>query len=981
MNKISRPLAKNIYLRQRLFTKLDQLRQFPVIWISAPAGSGKTTLVSSYIEYHRIPCLWYQIDRRDEDFAGFFYYMGLAAKKAAPRKIRPLPLLTPEYLQGIPIFTMRFFEKLFGRLKPSSILVLDNYQDISADSPFHEMICNAFSQIPPMITVIVISRNEPPDAIIRLTANRQLDMLTWDDIRLTKEETAAIIASGCHLDLNAPEIVSHLYRLSNGWAAGLTLLSIAARKINMSPLLLGKHSSEEIFAYFYTEIFDRLEYSRQSFFVATAFFPRMTVKMASELTGDSAAGDILGEMNRNNYFIMKHLDSEVTYEYHPLFRDFLLAQAVKTLKPETLAILRKRAAVILEQADQTEAAVALFKDVPDWPAMTELIVRHAPAMIQQGRYHTLEEWLKAVPESVVESNPWLLYWKGAVLFPFNPLSAQASYEEAFAIFNTTGEKMGAILAGTGVIHTIAYQFDNFMHLENWYDTLDRLASEIGVFNDSSVEAAVISGMIVASTMQGTNKINADNWRRRALNIPEMPETIMAKIHAVRLVFWDRLIRKSAYEAAVLFQQLKRLCTLSEAHPYALIACLAANVQYYLFAGYNEALMTAINDGLKAAEDTGIHMEDMWFKLHAVMSLIDNRNYSEAQQRIDELAISAETWPNWSKFAFYSQVARLNLINGNSRQAVTYGEQSLEFASKSGNCISIASAHLLLSEVFHMTGNLRAMERHFEQGKLLLLQNDIRFFIPQVWMQEAKIALKRGQEKIMLSTLKESLQAAREGGYAFATCDIPEETMKMLMIALEYDIEVEYVCEIIRRRKFIAEIPPLHLEAWPWPVKIYTLGRFAIVCNDIPVTFSRKAQQKPLSLLKSLIAMGGNSIKQEALEEILWPDAEGDLAHQAFDTTLHRLRKLLGCPKAIKLRNGRLSLDNRYCWIDARAFEELLHKAEDLQKRENHEHASRLVDKARALYRGDFLADDDNKPWQLHLTKHYRNIFIRHSPKN
>ena len=319
---------------------------------------------------------------------------------------------------------------------------------------------------------------------------------------------------------------------------------------------------------------------------------------------------------------------------------------------------------------------------------------------------------------------------------------------------------------------------------------------------------------------------------------------MAKIHAVRLVFWDRLIRKSAYEAAELFRQLRRLCTLSEAHPYALIACLAANVQYSLFAGYHEALMTAINDGLKAAEDTGIHMEDMWFKLHAVMSLIDNRNYSDAQQRIDELAISTESWPNWSRFALYSQVARLNLINGNSRQAITHGEHSLKFASQSGNCISIASAHLLLAEVFLITGNPKARERHFEQGKLLLLQNDIRFFIPQVLMHEAKVALKQGQEKIMLSVLKESLQAAREGGYAFATCDIPDETIKMLTIALEYDIEVEYVREIIRRRKFITEIPPVHLEAWPWPVKIFTLGNFAIVCNDVTVTFSRKAQQKP-----------------------------------------------------------------------------------------------------------------------------------------
>ena len=150
---------------------------------------------------------------------------------------------------------------------------------------------------------------------------------------------------------------------------------------------------------------------------------------------------------------------------------------------------------------------------------------------------------------------------------------------------------------------------------------------------------------------------------------------------------------------------------------------------------------------------------------------------------------------------------------------------------------------------------------------------------------------------------------------------------------------------------------------------------------LPLHFRARHSKNPLSLLKSLIALGGNSIKQETLEEILWPDAEGDLAHQAFDTTLHRLRKLLGCPDAIKLRNGRLSLDIRYCWIDARAFEELLHEAEELRKKGNHERASRLVDKALALYRGDFLADSSHPPWKLNLTRHYRNIFIHHAPKN
>ena len=106
-----------------LFHALDEKKSRPLIWLSGPAGSGKTTLVASYLQARKIPCLWYRMDEGDGNLATFFYYLGLAGKKAAPRIRKPLPLLTSEYLQGIPVFALRFFENLFGRLKKPVFLV------------------------------------------------------------------------------------------------------------------------------------------------------------------------------------------------------------------------------------------------------------------------------------------------------------------------------------------------------------------------------------------------------------------------------------------------------------------------------------------------------------------------------------------------------------------------------------------------------------------------------------------------------------------------------------------------------------------------------------------------------------------------------------------------------------------------------------------------------------------------------------------
>jgi ATP/maltotriose-dependent transcriptional regulator MalT len=120
MSKITLPIFVGVYPRNRLFVLLDRMRKQPVIWISGPPGCGKTTLIASYLQTRKIPCLWYQIDEGDADPATFFYYLGQAAKRAAPRKKKNPPLLTPEYLQGISTFTFRYFEELYSRLIPLS---------------------------------------------------------------------------------------------------------------------------------------------------------------------------------------------------------------------------------------------------------------------------------------------------------------------------------------------------------------------------------------------------------------------------------------------------------------------------------------------------------------------------------------------------------------------------------------------------------------------------------------------------------------------------------------------------------------------------------------------------------------------------------------------------------------------------------------------------------------------------------------------
>ena len=112
---------------------LDSARLHPAAWVAGPPGAGKTTLVSTYVARRRLRTVWYPVHADDEDPATFFHYFGLAVGAAAPgRRKAALPHLTAEYLLDLRAFSRRYFEQVYRHLKAPCVLVLDNYQDVSA---------------------------------------------------------------------------------------------------------------------------------------------------------------------------------------------------------------------------------------------------------------------------------------------------------------------------------------------------------------------------------------------------------------------------------------------------------------------------------------------------------------------------------------------------------------------------------------------------------------------------------------------------------------------------------------------------------------------------------------------------------------------------------------------------------------------------------------------------------------------------------
>lgn len=151
------------------------------------------------------------------------------------------------------------------------------------------------------------------------------------------------------------------------------------------------------------------------------------------------------------------------------------------------------------------------------------------------------------------------------------------------------------------------------------------------------------------------------------------------------------------------------------------------------------------------------------------------------------------------------------------------------------------------------------------------------------------------------------------------------------------------------------------------IVIFTLGRFELLLNGIPLRFKGRAPVRSLELLTALLAGGEGGANVGRLSDQLWPDADGFDAYRAFTTTLHRLRRLLGVHDAVRLCAGRLTLDSQICTVDAWAFERALRGAADAD----------AIEAVLDNYTGPFLADDPS-PWALTARQRLEDLITRKS---
>jgi LuxR family maltose regulon positive regulatory protein len=967
--KLTRPRLYDALPRERLFSLLDEHRKHPGIWIAAPPGAGKTTLLAGYVQSRDLSCLWYQIDPADSDPAAFFYYLGLAERDRAARGAakKDLPLLAPEYLLDLTGFTRRYFRQLFARLARPIVMVFDNFQELLPESKVHDVLCVALEEAPEGTSMVFLSRLEPDQKYLRYAANSILSRVDWKQLKLTWREAESILRAQLHLDTG---VARKLHELSGGWVAGLRLIGEWIHRGGPLEELGNPDSLQDVFGYFAGELFARASDASQQALLRLSFLPRIPASAAERMTGSASALKLLEDLYRAHLFVDRRQGVEPVYQLHALLRAFLLHRAGQLLDPGEMNAAAISAARLLEEFQYPEDAMPLYVSAGDVDSAVALVLKEAKQLIAQGRWRQVIDWTSSLPTQTVSDHCWLGYWLGSARIAVDPAFARETFEGAFDSAVEAGDESCQIETAAAIIQTYVLQYTHFRPLDRWIGILETRVNRIGAFRDAEAELRVLGAFLMALAYRQPGHTQLPRIVNRVFELVQSDVDVN-----LRLVSASYLcacgatagpLQVSRRVIPVLLQLLDR----SDIKPANAAWSWFAISWFHCISRNEREGRDAVARVDRIAEQEGLPyvrkfsaIIGAWIELYA-------GNLDVAQSLVNRLERLVNPAHPYDVAILHGARGFLYLLRGqpdlsyaDSRKAVEYFDEAASSTHQMVYRINLVLPLLQKKMYAEALAVIADMHRMGSTGSM-------HWWVSAMLAMEAYIELQAGHREAGRLALAKAFELGRVQGedYGFGNC-LQQIMPTLCAEALYGDIEIEYTQNLIRRHGWRAPMPDP--DNWPWPIKIYTLGKFRIELGGQLLVFPRKAPRKVLTLLKAIIAFGERGVPQQRLIAALWPDQAGEAPTEALNVGLHRLRKMLVYPGVVQLAERTISIDRGLCWVDAWALERRLAEKEA---------ATAGKDKGQGalqLYGGTFLPDDLELPWAHSLRERLRGQFLRY----
>jgi LuxR family maltose regulon positive regulatory protein len=396
-------------LRQRL---LDQLQaslteQRKLSLVSAPAGYGKTTLITSWL--NTLPestrHIWLSLEKSDNEPARFLSYWATAWNRMSDFDLENiLELLDSPNLPPFHSVVDEIINAITHLEKPATI-VLDDYHIIT-NTLIHEMLEYFIDHQPHQAHLVIITRSDPPLPLARLRGRSQMVEIRANDLRFTEEEAFHFFNQSMDLMMEDEDIYS-LEMLTEGWAVGLQFAALALKnspdRHNFVETFRGSH--RYVLDYLAEEVIRQQRNDIREFLIQTSILDRFSAELCEVLTENPDSRGLLSELEQANLFLIPLDDNRIWYRYHHLFADFLRTELSKI---ETENLYRK-AALWHEQNGFISEAVQYAISSGDLEFLADVIDRglKKDTVWSGGNLALYAAWLDELPPQAFQSRPSL----------------------------------------------------------------------------------------------------------------------------------------------------------------------------------------------------------------------------------------------------------------------------------------------------------------------------------------------------------------------------------------------------------------------------------------------------------------------------------------------------------------------------------------------------------------------------------------------
>lgn len=970
-SKLTPPSLSNILRRDRLLNYLNSVVN-PLIWVSAPGGAGKTTLVADWIEAQQLTCIWLRLDESDASISTFFQHLLLAVQHALPHTALNLESFTPAYAFDPLNYILRQLSIIAAENPDKNItLVLDDYHNLKQDAAIHGILSQVIELTISHLNFLIISRESPTPEYTNIKSLNNLSIIHWDDIKFSIDDTRQLFNSEKSYSLTQEEVAA-IHEKSNGWAAGIRLIAsnLAGHGVeNNSITTTFKKSAnalqKDFFYFFANDIMKKLDKEVVDFLSHTAFLPFFTVEMANEISKTTNSDIIINGLVSSNLFIEVHASAINIFSYHPIFRNYLKNHFIEAFGENTAKKIELSAASILLDQGAYEESIEIYLDIKEFGAAKSIITHHADQLISQGRVEQLSTWFDLIPEEILRQDPELLLVYGKSLLISSTEKSCTVLLKSIDSFIQQKKHSMALNAFGYYLEALAISGKDYDLLEGCLYKMDHLLKE----PDPDIENAaenIACTVLFATSFQTLNHPLQERWKAYAEKAVEHcsdPFTLLKRCNNMMIYYRFAGEDRKTYHLMDILDPVRQ--TISSIPVLKLQTQLIYAFHYGYVSGEGDKAEEICKDSIQEGIKLGIRLYEFWFRYILVLTLLRDKKFTEADEQIKVLL---------SQYTLLPPVRRADILTLSGLYALYASDfhQAIHDLKKASTMYHDAGA----TYPTHWS-SIILMLAYIENGDIQSYQRVLHENCTADWLGSAYLAyqalsveawLESKNETAYPYKLEQALRLAHQKDFIFIPLIGKERFSKLCSLALEKKITPDYIKKIISEHQLQPEKNDPFLHSWPYEVKIYTLSDFKIKISKNGISSTLDLQQKPLELLKTIIANGGCNVPIDLICDILWPDADGDAVYKSLKTTLYRLRKKMGNDRYIVNHNNKLSL-SKECWVDALVFWNALGDVDDT----NIEGAITLA----SYYQAPLMNEDAHLPWTFmarrRTKKNYKSL--------